>query len=124
VPNKYIGDIDVKTSSKPQAIEINPQVNSNLIVDDGDGNILYSKESWVMVLMMSFILRESTADTNIEPEKVTQYIPGITSTFQLSAHHSFCRYCFVLFYSKPIVIVRLRNKPIKITFSLNGKDVD
>lgn len=30
-------------------------------MDDGDGNILYSKESWVMVLMMSFILRESTA---------------------------------------------------------------
>ncbi|KAF0908755.1 hypothetical protein E2562_028574 [Oryza meyeriana var. granulata] len=80
VPKKYMGDIDVKQmkrSSKPEVIEINPQVKNNLIEDDGDDDFLYRKEPKTNVNMddgLDNILypKESTADTNNEPEKVTQ----------------------------------------------------
>ncbi len=80
VPKKYMGDIDVKRmkrSSKPEVIEINPQVKSNLIEDDGDDDILYPKEQQTDANMddgLDDVLypKVSTADTNNEPEKVTQ----------------------------------------------------
>ncbi|XP_006657765.1 DEAD-box ATP-dependent RNA helicase 32 [Oryza brachyantha] len=80
VPKKYMGAIDVKQmkrSSKSEVIEINPQVKSNLIVDDGDDDILYPKEPKADVNMddgLDDVLypKESTVDANIEPEKITQ----------------------------------------------------
>ncbi|KAL5198135.1 hypothetical protein ABZP36_001647 [Zizania latifolia] len=79
MPKKYMEDINVKQtkrSLKPEVIEINPQADGNLIVDDEDDDILYPKESKTDVNMDDGLdilhPKESTADTNMEPEKVTK----------------------------------------------------
>ncbi|CAN6175581.1 unnamed protein product [Urochloa humidicola] len=77
---KDMEDIDkkqIKSSSKPEVI-INPQVNSDLIKDDGDDDILYPKKPTADANMDDGIEddvlrpKEPTTDTNTKPEKVTE----------------------------------------------------
>ncbi|CAN6183562.1 unnamed protein product [Urochloa humidicola] len=77
---KDMEDIDkkqIKSSSKPEVI-INPQVNSDLIKDDGEDDILYPKKPTADANMDDGIEddvlrpKEPTTDTNTKPEKVTE----------------------------------------------------
>ncbi|XP_062190411.1 DEAD-box ATP-dependent RNA helicase 32-like [Phragmites australis] len=79
VVKKDMDDIDMKqmkSSSKPEVI-INPQVNRDLIEDDGDDDILCPKKPTADTNTddgLDDILRpkESTTDTNTKREKVTE----------------------------------------------------
>ncbi|TKW35008.1 hypothetical protein SEVIR_2G343100v4 [Setaria viridis] len=81
VSKKDMEDIDkkqIKSSSKPEVI-INPQVNSDLTMDDGDDDILYPKKPIADANMddgLDDVLRpkEPTTDTDTDtkPEKVTE----------------------------------------------------
>ncbi|RCV13260.1 hypothetical protein SETIT_2G332500v2 [Setaria italica] len=79
VSKKDMEDIDkkqIKSSSKPEVI-INPQVNSDLTMDDGDDDILYPKKPIADANMddgLDDVLRpkEPTTDTDTKPEKVTE----------------------------------------------------
>ncbi|CAL5072458.1 unnamed protein product [Urochloa decumbens] len=80
VSRKDAEDIDkkqMKSSSKPEVI-INPQVNSDLIKDDGDDDILYPKKPTADANMDDGIdddvlrAKEPTTDTNTKPDKVIE----------------------------------------------------
>ncbi|CAL5062506.1 unnamed protein product [Urochloa decumbens] len=80
VSRKDAEDIDkkqMKSSSKPEVI-INPQVNSDLIKDDEDDDILYPKKPTADANMDDGIdddvlrAKEPTTDTNTKPDKVIQ----------------------------------------------------
>ena len=82
VSKKDMVDLDkkqMKSSSKPEFI-INPQVNSDLTMGDGDDDILYPKKPIADANMddeLDDVLRpkEPATDTNIEPEKIIEYVP-------------------------------------------------
>ncbi|KAF8669065.1 hypothetical protein HU200_051387 [Digitaria exilis] len=79
VPKKDMDDIDkkqMKSSSKSEVI-INPQVNSDLTLDDGDDDILYLKKPRAGANMddgLDDILgpKETATDTNTKPEEVAE----------------------------------------------------
>ncbi|KAG2637342.1 hypothetical protein PVAP13_2NG514100 [Panicum virgatum] len=79
VSKKDMVDLDkkqMKSSSKPEFI-INPQVNSDLTMGDGDDDILYPKKPIADANMddeLDDVLRpkEPATDTNIEPEKIIE----------------------------------------------------
>lgn len=81
VPKKDMDDIDkkqMKSSSKSEVI-INPQVNSDLTLDDGDDDILYPKKPRSGANMddgLDDILRpkETATYTNTKPEEVAEYV--------------------------------------------------
>lgn len=88
VSKKDMEDIDnkhMKSSSKPDVIA-NPQVNSDLTMDDEDDDILYPKKPNADAIMdgLDDVLRPKvpSTDTDTKPEEVTEYV-SCNSSFKL-----------------------------------------
>lgn len=75
---EHIDRKQMKPNSKPEVIEINPQANSDSIMDDGHDDILRPKHTTDTdagdELDDILLPKESVIDTTTEPEQLTAYV--------------------------------------------------